>query len=131
MILNIIIIFIHAKKINKYYTLRKKFLKTKKRYYNEAKLKLITFGDKLNWLAIHDVNRLKGNCSDKILLHEYSKQKIGKDICNKIIKIYDNSEQINIDELPDKFVLKTNHGSGFNIIVNNKTNLDLMKLKIN
>jgi hypothetical protein len=126
-ILNIIIIFTQDKKNNEYYTLRKKYLKKRKKYYNEAKL--ITFGDKLNWLAIHDVNRLKGNCSDKILLHEYSKKKIGKDICNKIIKIYDNTEQINFDELPDKFVLKTNHGSGFNIIVDNKTNLDINEAK--
>ena len=56
-------------------------------------------------------------------------KKIGKDICNKIIKIYDNTEQINFDELPNKFVLKTNHGSGFNIIVNNKTNLDINEAK--
>ena len=80
-------------------------------------------------MAIHDVNRLKGNCSDKILLHEYSKKKIGKDICNKILKIYNNSQQINFFELPEKFVLKTNHGSGFNIIVDNKTNLNINEVK--
>ena len=55
------------------------------------------------------------------MLHKFSYFKIGKDICNKIIKIYDNIEQININELPNKFVLKTNHGSGFNFIVNNKS----------
>lgn len=123
-VLNIIMIAIPD---NKYYILRKRYLKKNNGYYNEANL--ITFGNKLNWLAIHDVNRLKGNCSDKILLHEYSKKKLGKDICNKIIKIYDNPEQIKLEELPDKFVLKTNHGSGFNIIVNNKTNLNINETK--
>jgi len=127
MILNVIIIIVPVKRYNNYYRLRINFLKKNNRYYNEANL--LTIEDKLNWLAIHDVNRLKGNCSDKILLHEYSKKKIGKDICNKILKIYNNSQQINFNELPEKFVLKTNHGSGFNIIVNNKTNLNINEAK--
>ena len=92
------------------------------KFYNESNI--ITIEDKLNWLAIHDVNELKGNCSDKILLHDYSKKKIGKDICNKILKIYDNVEQINFNLLPEQFVLKVNHGSQYNIIVDNKTNLN-------
>ena len=45
------------------------------------------------------------------------------------MKIYDNPEKINIDELPDKFVLKTNHGSGFNIIVKNKNEFDAKNAK--
>ena len=113
--------------INFYYRKRLKFLKRNKRIYN--KLNIITFEDKLNWLAINDVNELKGNCSDKILLHEYSIKKLGKDICNEILKIYDNSEQINLNELPEKFIIKTNHGSGFNILVDNKTNLNISEMK--
>ena len=114
-------------KINIYYKKRVKYLNLNNIAYNESNI--ITFQDKLNWLIIHDTNELKGNCSDKILLHEYSKTKLGKDICNKILKIYNNVEEINISELPNKFVLKTNHGSGFNIIVNNKTNLNLKESK--
>jgi hypothetical protein len=90
---------------------------------------LQTFQDKLNWLLIHDTNKLKGKCADKILLHKYSKKILGKDICNKILKIYNNVEEININELPDKFVLKTNHGSSFNIIVNDKKGFNITKTK--
>ena len=50
-------------------------------------------------------------------------------ICNKILKIYDNTKRINFNELPNSFVIKTNHGSGFNIIVNNKSELDYKKTK--
>jgi hypothetical protein len=96
--------------------------------YNESNL--ITFQDKINWLIIHDTNELKGNCSDKILLHEFSKRKLGIDICNKILKIYNNAEEIKLNELPNKFILKTNHGSGFNLIVNNKSNIDHTNIKI-
>ena len=99
--------------------------------YNESNL--LTLQDKINWLIIHDTNKLKGKCADKILLHEYSKKKLGKDICNKILKIYNNTKDINLNELPEKFVLKTNHGSGFNIIVNDSKNfnIDDAKNKLN
>jgi len=113
--------------IYKYYSI----IKEKENYYRYKRRKrngyirhLITFNDKINWLLVHDTNKLKGRCADKILLHEYSKKKLGKDICNKIIKVYDNFDQINFTELPNQFVLKTNHGSGFNIIVKNKTELN-------
>ena len=36
------------------------------------------------------------------------------------MKIYEDPYQIDLDELPEQFVLKTNHGSGFNIMVNKK-----------
>ena len=103
------------------------YLKKHKRYYNESKL--ITFEDKLNWLVIHDTKLIKGKCADKILLHKYSKKILGKDICNKIVKIYYNVDKINLNDLPYKFVLKTNHGSSFNIIVNNKSNFDFLEAK--
>ena len=95
--------------------------------YNESNL--VTFSDKINWLIIHDTNELKGKCADKILLHEYSKKKLGKDMCNKILKIYNNVDEINLNELPNQFALKTNHGSGFNIIVDNKDNFNLEEAK--
>ena len=54
---------------------------------------------------------------------------LGKDICNKILKTYHNVDQINLNDLPNKFVLKTNHGSSFNIIVQNKSNFDILYAK--
>ena len=45
------------------------------------------------------------------------------------MKIYDNPEQIDISELPEQFVLKTNHGSTFNIIVHNKSELNVEEAK--
>jgi len=112
---------------NYYYNKRLKFLKKYNRKYDEYNI--TTFEDKINWLCIHDVNKLKGRCADKILLHEYSIQKLGKDICNKIIKIYDNEKQIKLEELPEKFVLKANHGSGFNLIIQNKTDSNIENIK--
>ena len=105
-----------------FYNMRVKFLKAGGIKYDENNL--VTFQDKLNWLIIHDTTPLKSKCADKILLHEYSKEKLGKDICNKILRIYNNAKEIKFDELPNQFALKTNHGSQYNIIVNDKEKLD-------
>lgn len=132
LLLTIILIVIFKisfyKKSDKLYKERILYIKTFNRTYNESNL--LTFEDKLNWLVIHDTNRLKGKCSDKILLHRFSKKKLGKDICNKILKVYNNVQEINLKKLPNQFVLKTNHGSGFNIIVENKTNFNLINAQI-
>ena len=94
---------------------------------------LITIQQKLNYLMIHESPDQKSKIVDKILLHNYSIEKLGKDICVPIIKIYNDSKDIKIDELPDKFVLKCNHGSAMNIICNNKSkfNLEDAKSKLN
>ena len=118
---------IYNAKIERRYEYKYHLLKKYNRKYNESNL--VTFDDKLNWLMIHDSTKLKSKCADKILLHKFSKFILGKDYCNKILKIYKNANEINLTELPDKFVLKTNHGSGFNIIVTNKSLINIDKAK--
>jgi hypothetical protein len=95
--------------------------------YNESNS--MTFKDKLNYLLIYESPEDKTNIVDKILLRNYSQKVLGKNICTPILKIYDDIDQINLDELPDKFVLKCNHGSAMNIFCENKTNFDLPKAK--
>ena len=68
----------------------------------------------------HDSPEKKSEIVDKILLRNYSK---------KIIKIYKNINEINLDDLPNSFVLKCNHGSAMNIICSNKSTFDLIEAK--
>lgn len=89
----------------------------------------ITIQDKLAWLNIYDVNPLKVLCADKIKVHDYCKEKLGKDICIPIIKVYDSIDEIDLNELPNSFVLKCNHGSGMNIIVKDKDEFDFEDAK--
>lgn len=82
-----------------------------------------TVQDKISWLIVNsDCDELKSRCADKILLHEYSKEKLGKDICIPILKVYDSPDDLDFSELPDKFVLKCNHGYAMNIIVDKGCN---------
>lgn len=82
-----------------------------------------TIQDKIQWLKLNDSRPLKTRCADKILVHSYCEEKLGKDICIPILKIYD-TPRVNIWNLPDQFVLKCNHGSGMNIIIPNKKEMD-------
>ena len=80
-------------------------------------------------MIIHESPDYKSKICDKIRLHEYSKSKLGKDICVPIIKVYKNINEINLEDLPNKFVLKCNHGSNMNILCNNKEKFDIEQAK--
>lgn len=73
--------------------------------------------DKLEWLKIYDSNMLKTYCADKILLRKYARWILGRDICFPILGIYDKFSDINFNNLPANYIMKTNHGSHTNIIV--------------
>lgn len=100
----------------------------KEKAFNKRKLQLNlenpkTVQDKISWLIVNDdCNELKAKCADKILIHKYCEEKLGKDICVPILKTYDSPEEIKFSELPDKFVLKCNHGYAMNIIVDKEKN---------
>ncbi len=79
-----------------------------------------TIQEKISWLKTYDIMPLKTKCTDKIKLHEYCKEKLGKDICVPIYYEYNSANDIVFDLLPSEFVLKCNHGSGMTIVVKDK-----------
>lgn len=83
-----------------------------------------TLTEKIQWLKVYDSSFLKTFCADKITLHDYCIEKLGKDICIPIIATYKKPEQIDWKKLPNQFVIKCNHGSGYNIIVKDKSKLN-------
>ncbi len=87
------------------------------------------FSEKLWHRMLYNRNPLLTLISDKLNVRDYVSQKIGKDYLIPIIWHGENPESIPFDDLPDKFVIKTNHGCSYNIIVNNKGMLDQNKTK--
>jgi len=63
--------------------------------------------------------------ADKYAVREWVKEKIGEQYLIPLIGAWDRFEDIDFDRLPEKFVLKCNHGSGYNIIVTDKSKLDM------
>lgn len=81
------------------------------------------------------VNKLKMDAcryaplADKYSVREYVEEKIGRKYLNDVIGVFHSFDEINFDELPDAFALKCTHGSSFNLIVPDKTKLDMRKAK--
>ena len=90
-----------------------------------------TFNEKLNWLKIYEWpnNDLVIKCSDKYLVREYLKEKNMEKYLNELYGVYNDPEEIDFEKFPNEFVLKCNHGCGYNIICDNKNNIKIDKVK--
>lgn len=85
-----------------------------------------TFNEKVQWLKIHDypTNPLVINGADKYRVRNYVEKKGLGNILVPLIRHWDKPEDIDWNKLPDKFVLKCNHGCAYNILCNNKAAFD-------
>lgn len=85
----------------------------------------VTYNEKLQWLKIYDRNPLYTKLVDKYLVKDWVKSKIGENYVIPTIKRYASPDQIDLDTLPNQFVLKCNHDSGSVVICKDKTLFDL------
>lgn len=83
------------------------------------------FNDKLQWLKLYDRNPEYTKLVDKYEVRKYISNTIGEEYLIPLIGVYDTFDEINFDELPEKFVLKCTHDSGGVLICNNKNKLDI------
>lgn len=83
-----------------------------------------TFSEKINWYKLNDRNPLMEKCADKVAVREYIKEKGYSDCLNEVYGVYDKVEDIDIDSLPNQFVIKAAHGSHMNYIVKDKASFD-------
>ena len=69
--------------------------------------------EKIQWLLVYKYGKKEGMLSDKYLVKEYVTNLNIKNLqVPKTLKTYTNANEINIDELPEQFVLKPTHTSG-------------------
>ena len=83
-----------------------------------------TYNDKIQWLKLYDMSSQKTQLADKYLVREWVAQKIGKKYIIPMYGVWESFSDIKFDRLPNKFVLKCNHGSANNVIVNNKLDIN-------
>lgn len=80
-----------------------------------------TFNEKLNYLKTLPLNDSYTGLADKVLVRDYIRKTIGEKYLIPCLGIYNNAEEIDFDKLPERFILKTNHGSGWNMICREKS----------
>ena len=61
-------------------------------------------------------------------MRQYVKEKIGDRYLVPLWAVVENPQSIDFDSLPDSFVVKANHGSGFNIFVTEKKGVERAKV---
>ena len=88
-----------------------------------------TFNEKIQWLKLYDSTPIKTRLADKYLVRDWVKEKIGEQYLIPLLGVYDKFEEIDFEKLPNQFVIKCNHGCAYNIIVRDKTKLDLAEVK--
>lgn len=85
--------------------------------------------EKCQWYKLYYRDPLMTRCADKYEVRSYVEEKGLEDILNTSYGVYESADEINIDNLPEKFVLKMTSGSGGNIIVKNKAELNWEEAK--
>lgn len=87
------------------------------------------FTEKLQWLKLNDRNPLYIQLVDKIEVKKYIAEVIGSEYVIPTIGVWSKPEDIDWNSLPNKFILKTSHGSGGTgvVICTDKNQLDKKK----
>lgn len=103
--------------------------KTSKAFYNRFNRVLnwqhpVDLNEKIQWLKYNSDISLWTKCSDKYKVREYVNDCGLNNILIPLYGVWDDPKDINFDNLPSSFVLKTNNSSGTNIIVKDKSTID-------
>lgn len=88
-----------------------------------------TFNEKIQWMKFNYRFPLQSVVSDKLLVRNYVKEKIGKEYLIPLLGKWKKFDEIDFDTLPDQFVLKCNHDSGGLVVCRDKSALDYRKAK--
>lgn len=89
------------------------------------------FTEKIQWYKINYRNPVMHQCVDKFNVREFVKNKGLENILIPLIGKYDSVQEINFDNLPNSFVIKTTHGGGgLNVVVcPDKSKLNFAEVK--
>ncbi len=88
-----------------------------------------TFNEKIMWMKLYYQNPLITRCADKFAVKDYVAEVIGPQYVVPNIGSWDDPDDIDFDALPDRFALKVNWSSGYNIICSDKSALDVEKTR--
>lgn len=89
------------------------------------------FNHKIIWLKMNYRHKKATLFADKLLVKDYIADIISPDIIIPTLQEWISVSDIDKKTLPDSFVLKCNHGSGWIVLVDNKNDVDWRLVKKN
>lgn len=88
-----------------------------------------TFTEKIQKMKLEDHNPIYQVVADKYAVRKYVADRIGEEYLTKLYGVYQSEQDIPFEELPRQFVLKATHDSGGLVIVQDKSELNVKKVK--
>ena len=88
-----------------------------------------TLNEKLQVIKLYDRKDIYTTMVDKVAVKKYVETLIDKKYVIPTFFVYNNVDEINIEKLPNKFVMKSSHNSGNVVICENKEKFNLKKAK--
>lgn len=89
-----------------------------------------SFNEKLQWMKLYDRNPLYTKLVDKLEAKTYINEVCGAEYAVPTLAVWNNENEIDLKNLPQKFVIKCNHNSGLGLIIcRDKDTLDINKVK--
>ena len=85
-----------------------------------------TFNEKMQWLKLYYFpnNETAIKCADKYTVRDYVKKKGYGNLLVPLLGQWNRAKDIEWNNLPNKFVLKCNHGCAYNILCSDKSAFD-------
>lgn len=89
------------------------------------------FSEKIQWYKLNYKNPILPKCVDKYEVRHYIKGKGLENILNELYGVYNDLNEIDINKLPNKFVIKTTSGGGNRevFLCKNKSEFDFSTVK--
>ena len=84
-----------------------------------------TFTEKIQRRKLFDRNALLPVLQDKYRVRSYVAERVGRQYLVPLFYVTENPDDIDLNALPDDFVLKANHGCGWNLFFTDKSGLDV------
>ena len=88
-----------------------------------------TFNEKLQWLKLYNRNPQYTTMVDKLAVKSYVSNLIGEEYVVDLLGVWESADDVELETLPNQFVLKCTHDSAGLIICKDKNELDWKKAK--
>ena len=88
-----------------------------------------TYSEKMQRRKLHDRNPILPLLQDKYRVRSYVTDRIGADYLVPLLQVHEDPADIDFDTLPTAFVMKANHGCGWNRIVRDSRTEDIRELR--
>ena len=83
-----------------------------------------TFNEKIQWLKLYYRDPILPIMADKYEAKDLVLRKLGENLCVPTVALFESAQDIELEKLPQSIALKATHGSGWNIIARDTTELD-------